>query len=191
MYLPLIVLPLIASIISGLLGRKISREGSQIITSLSIIMSCILAIIGYYEIGLSNSGIRINLSQWISSEILLINWGILIDSLSISMIVTVLIISASVHIYSIGYMEQDPHNPRFFSYLSLFTFFMLLLVAGDNFLLIFIGWEGVGVCSYLLINFWFIRIEANKAAIKALIMNRIGDWGYSIALYTMAASCCS
>jgi len=185
MYLTLIALPLIGGIISGLLGRKIGKEGSQIITCTGIIISCILAITAYYEVGFNGSSVNMIAIKWFESETISINWGIQIDSLTVSMLLAVLIVSVSVHTYSIEYMREDPHSQRFFSYLSLFTFFMLILVTGDNLILIFIGWEGVGVCSYLLISFWYRRIEANKASIKAFIMNRIGDWGFSIGLYIL------
>jgi NADH-ubiquinone oxidoreductase chain 5 len=123
--------------------------------------------------------------SWIDSEFMLVSWGFNYDSLTVSMLLPVLIVSALVHIYSTSYMGEDPHNQRFFSYLSMFTFFMLMLVTGDNYLVMFIGWEGVGISSYLLINFWFTRLQANKAAIKALVMNRVGDWGFSIGLWAI------
>src|SRR6266487_5698637 len=142
MYLTLITLPLLGGIISGLLGRKIGKEGSQIITCIGIIISCILAIVAYYEIGYNNNAVNIIAIKWFESETISINWGVQIDSLTVSMLLAVLIVSASVHTYSIEYMREDPHTQRFFSYLSLFTFFMLVLITGDNFILIFIGWEG-------------------------------------------------
>ncbi len=120
--------------------------------------------------------------MWISSGCVKISWGFLFDSLSSSMLLMISIVSCLVHFYSIGYMGEDPHLPRFLSYLSLFTFFMFILVTSDNFIQLFLGWEGVGLCSYLLINFWFTRIEANKAALKALLMNRIGDFGLLIGI---------
>lgn len=146
MYLTLLCLPLIGGVMSGLLGRKLGREGSHLITTVCMLMSCLLGIVGYYEIGYNGAGVRIEIGDWITSETTFINWGVNIDSLSISMIVTVLVISTIVHTYSIGYMKEDPHNQRFFSYLSLFTFFMLLLLAGDNMVLIFVGWEGIHEC---------------------------------------------
>jgi len=105
------------------------------------------------------------------------------DSLTVSMLLPVLVVSSMVHVYSISYMSADPHNQRFFSYLSMFTFFMLILVAGDNYLILFVGWEGIGVSSYLLINFWFTRIQANKSAIKAMVVNRVGDTFLSVAFF--------
>jgi NADH-ubiquinone oxidoreductase chain 5 len=183
MYLTILALPILTSITSGILGRKIGREGSQIITVLGMIVALILSLIGFYEIGYNNSWVNINIGSYIKTETININWGLTIDSLSVTMLVMVLMISTCVHIYSINYMWHDAHCQRFMSYLSLFTFFMLILITGDNFIVIFIGWEGVGVCSYLLIAYWYSRIQANKSAIKAILMNRIGDWGYSIGLY--------
>jgi NADH:ubiquinone oxidoreductase subunit 5 (subunit L)/multisubunit Na+/H+ antiporter MnhA subunit len=122
---------------------------------------------------------------WIDSELLNVDWGFLFDSLTVTMCCVVTFISLLVHLYSTEYMSHDPHLPRFMSYLSLFTFFMLILVSADNYIQMFVGWEGVGLCSYLLINFWFTRIQANKAAIKAMIVNRIGDFGLSLGILTL------
>merc|ERR1712024_299630 len=105
------------------------------------------------------------------------------DSLTVTMCCVVTFVSTLVHLYSVEYMSNDPHLPRFMSYLSLFTFFMLILVTADNYIQLFVGWEGVGLCSYLLINFWFTRIQANKAAIKAMVLNRIGDFGLVIGIF--------
>jgi len=185
MYLVIIALPLLAATVAGFLGRKIGRTGSHIITCGSLVLTAALALVAFYEVGLSKSPVSIKLTEWIDSELLVVSWGFLFDSLTVSMLLPVLIVSALVHIYSIGYMSEDPHNQRFFAYLSMFTFFMLMLVTGENYLLMFIGWEGVGISSYLLINFWFTRLQANKAAIKALVMNRVGDYGFSIGLWTL------
>ena len=124
----------------------------------------------------------IKFSPWINSETLNVDWGFLFDSLTVVMCCVVTFVSSIVHLYSTEYMAYDPHLPRFMSYLSLFTFFMLILVTADNFIQMFVGWEGVGLCSYLLINFWFTRIQANKAAIKAMVLNRIGDFGLVIGI---------
>ena len=120
--------------------------------------------------------------MWVLTGCVKISWGFIFDTLSTSMLFMISIVSFLVHFYSIGYMGEDPHLPRFMSYLSLFTFFMFILVTGDNFIQLFLGWEGVGLCSYLLINFWYTRIEANKAALKALLMNRIGDFGLLLGI---------
>ena len=183
MYLVIVLLPALAFITVGLIGRKSGKKGAQIITTLSIMISGLLALVGFYEVGLNNSSVSIKIISWLESESLIVNWGFLFDPLSIVMCVVILSISSLVHLYSIDYMKGDPHNQRFFCYLSLFTFFMLILVTSDNYLLMFIGWEGVGVASYLLINFWFTRIQANKSAMQAILMNRVGDWGLSLALF--------
>lgn len=182
MYLLIVFLPLIGSIISGFFGRFIGKKGAGIITVSCLLITAFLSLCSFYEVGLSSSPVYINLFTWIDSEMFHVSWGFLFDSLTVVMLIVVTIVSSLVHLYSIGYMENDPHLPRFMSYLSLFTFFMLMLVTGDNFIQMFLGWEGVGLCSYLLINFWFTRLQANKSAIKAMIMNRIGDFGLSLGI---------
>lgn len=173
------------SIVAGLLGRKIGVTGAYWITSTCIIISTFLSIIAFYEVGFCHSNVSINISSWIDSELIDISWGFIFDSLTVSILIPVLIVSSLVHIFSIDYISSDPHNQRFFSYLSIFTFFMLILVAGDNYLIIFVGWEGIGISSYLLINFWFTRIQANKSAIKALIVNRVGDISLSVGFFAI------
>jgi NADH-ubiquinone oxidoreductase chain 5 len=182
MYLVIIGLPLLGALAVGLLGRKVGRTGAQLITSYTIILTTTLACIAFYEVGLNGSAVSVNLISWIDSELLNINWGFTFDSLTVAILLPVLVISSLVHIYSIGYLNSDPHIQRFFSYLSMFTFCILCLVTGDNFLLMFLGWEGVGVSSFLLINFWFTRLSANKAAIKALLMNRVSDYIFVVGL---------
>jgi NADH-ubiquinone oxidoreductase chain 5 len=183
MYLTIIGLPLLAAITAGLLGRKIGQSGAQLIASTAMFLTATLACIAFYEVGLNASAVSVNLMSWIDSELLNINWGFTFDSLTVAMLLPVVVVSALVHIYSIGYMSEDPHVPRFFSYLSMFTFCMLCLVAADNYLLLFLGWEGVGVSSYLLINFWFTRLQANKSAIKAMLINRVGDYLFTVGLF--------
>lgn len=175
MYLTLLVLPLLSGMTVGLLGRKIGVNGSYIISLTGILITTILGYISFYEVVLLNSPVSIKLTSWIESEIISINWGFNFDELTVSMMIPVLTISLLVQAYSIIYMKDDPHNQRFFSYLSLFTFFMLLLVSGDNYLILFIGWEGVGVLSFLLISFWFTRVQATKSATSAILFNRVGD----------------
>lgn len=182
MYILLVFLSLIGFSIAGLFGRFIGPKGSVIVTTGCLIFSFLLSLLAFYEVGLMGSPVYIKLSTWVNSEVLLINWGFLFDSLTVVMCVVVTFISSLVHIYSIEYMSHDPHLSRFMSYLSLFTFFMLMLVTSDNFIQMFLGWEGVGLSSYLLINFWFTRIQANKAAIKAMILNRIGDFSLIIGI---------
>ncbi len=187
MYLTILILPLLGSFVSGFLGRKIGVTGSHIITCTCLILSSILATIAFYEVGLCSSPVKIYLFNWIDSEYMTISWEFLFDQLTVSMFIPVLYISSLIHIFSTDYMAEDPHNQRFFSYLSLFTFFMLVLVSGANYFVMFVGWEGIGIVSYLLINFWFTRIQANKAAILALTMNRVGDMGLSIGFFALFA----
>ena len=185
MYLALIILPLLGSIVSGFFGRKVGVSGAQLITSSSVIVTTILAIIAFFEVGLNNIPVSIQLFRWIDSESLNVSWGFHFDSLTVSMLIPVLIVSSLVHIYSIGYMSHDPHNQRFFSYLSLFTFMMIILVTANNFLLMFVGWEGVGICSYLLVSFWFTRIAANQSSMSALLTNRVGDCFLTIGMFAI------
>ena len=178
----ILFLPLVGSII-GYLGKSITKFFAEISTSLFVSISAVLSIFVFWN-GIQNKlyGNYI-IFEWVSSGGFTANWSINIDPLSSVMLVVVTFVSALVHIYSIGYMSHDPHKPRFMSYLSLFTFSMLALVVSDNFLQLFFGWEGVGLCSYLLIGFWFKKETANNAAIKAFIVNRIGDFGLAIAIF--------
>jgi NADH-ubiquinone oxidoreductase chain 5 len=185
MYLTIIVLPLLGSIVAGFFGRKVGVSGAQLITCLCIIITTLFAIIVFFEVGLNNIPVSINLFRWIDSESLNVLWGFHFDSLTVSMLIPVLIVSSLVHIYSIGYMKHDPHNQRFFSYLSLFTFMMIVLVTANNFLLMFVGWEGVGICSYLLVSFWFTRIAANQSSISAFLTNRVGDCFLTIGMFAI------
>ena len=178
----ILFLPLIGSIV-GYLGKSITKYFAEISTSLCVGISAILSILVFWN-GIQNDIYgNYKIFEWISSGGFTANWSINIDPLSSVMLVVVTFVSSLVHIYSIGYMSHDPHKPRFMSYLSLFTFSMLALVVSDNFLQLFFGWEGVGLCSYLLIGFWFKKETANNAAIKAFIVNRIGDFGLAIAIF--------
>ena len=183
MYLAIIILPLLGSIISGFFGRKVGVTGAQFITCAFVIITTLLATVVFFEVGLNNIPVSLYLFRWIDSESLNIYWGFNFDSLTVSMLIPVLIVSSLVHVYSIGYMSHDPHNQRFFSYLSLFTFMMIILVTANNLLLMFVGWEGVGICSYLLVSFWFTRIAANQSSISALLMNRVGDCFLTIGMF--------
>lgn len=185
MYLTIIILPLLGSIVSGFFGRKIGVTGSRILGCLSVLSTTILAIIAFFEVGFNNNPVSINLFKWLDSETFNIGWSFQFDSLTVSMLIPVLIISTLVHFYSIGYMSHDPHNQRFFSYLSLFTFMMIILVTGNNYLLMFVGWEGVGVCSYLLVSFWFTRIAANQSSLAAFLTNRVGDAFLTIGMFVI------
>ena len=170
------------SIFAGLFGNKVGSYGATRLTTFLIAVSAIFSYIGFFEVSLAHSPVYIQLATWISSGIFDISWGFMFDTLTVLMLVVVTTVSTIVHLYSIGYMETDPHIPRFFSYLSLFTFFMIILVTADNLVQMFVGWEGVGLCSYLLINFWHTRLQANKAAIKAVIVNRVGDFGLVLGM---------
>ena len=183
MYLTLIIFPLLGSISSGFFGRKIGVKGSHLLTCTFVLITTILSIMSFFEVGFNNIAVEIKLFRWIDSESFNILWGFNFDSLTVSMLIPVLIISLLVHIYSIGYMSHDPHNQRFFSYLSLFTFMMIVLVTANNILVMFIGWEGVGVCSYLLVSFWFTRIAANQSSISAFLTNRVGDSFLTIGMF--------
>ena len=179
----IIALPLIASIISGFFGKFIGDRNSEIVTSFMVSISAILSVLVLYKVIVNQYQDNIIIATWISSGSLDVNWSMKIDALSAVMLVVVTSVSALVHIYSIGYMSHDPDKPRFMCYLSLFTFAMFTLVVSDNFLQLFFGWEGVGLCSYLLIGFWHKKNSANNAAIKAFIVNRIGDFGFAIGIF--------
>jgi NADH-ubiquinone oxidoreductase chain 5 len=185
MYLLIVLLPLISAVTAGFFGRYIGREGAKIITTGSIMITCCMSYCAFYEVALLGQPAHFDLMTWIDSEMFSFSWGFLFDSLTVVMLVVVTSVSSLVHLYSTEYMGHDPHLPRFMSYLSLFTFFMLILVTADNFLQMFVGWEGVGLCSYLLINFWFARIQANKAAIKAMLVNRVGDFGLALGIFAI------
>ena len=185
MYLSIIILPLLGSIVSGFFGRKVGVTGSRILVCLSIMTTTILAIISFFEVGFNNNPVSINLFKWLDNESFNMVWNFQFDSLTVSMLIPVLIISSLVHFYSIGYMSHDPHNQRFFSYLSLFTFMMIILVTGNNYLVMFVGWEGVGVCSYLLVSFWFTRIAANQSSLSAFLTNRVGDAFLMIGMFIL------
>ena len=183
MELTLLFLPLLASIISGFFGKYIGDRNSEIVTSLFVSISSILSLFIFYNVIYEGYENNVVIASWINSGSLNVNWSIKIDALSSVMLVVVTLISSLVHIYSIGYMAHDPHKPRFMAYLSLFTFAMLTLVTSDNFLQLFFGWEGVGLCSYFLIGFWFKKDSANAAAIKAFIVNRVGDFGFALGIF--------
>lgn len=182
MYLLIVFLPLIGSCCAGLFGRYIGSWGAAIVSTSCLFLSLLISFFAFYEVSLIGCFTYIKLATWISSETLNVKWGFMFDSLTTIMCIVVTFVSCCVHLYSTEYMSHDPHLARFMSYLSLFTFFMLILVTADNFIQMFMGWEGVGLCSYLLINFWFTRIQANKAAIKAMILNRIGDFSLLIGI---------
>ena len=179
----IVLLPLLGSITAGFFGKKLGTQFSQIIPSLLISISAILSFYIFYEVLFNGYTSNKFVFNWINSGDFLVNWSIKIDTISAVMLVVVSFISSIIHFYSIGYMSHDPHKSRFMAYLSLFTFSMLTLVTADNFLQLFFGWEGVGLCSYLLIGFWYKKPKANSAAIKAFLVNRIGDFGFAIGIF--------
>ena len=183
MELALLFLPLLASITSGFFGKYIGDRNSEIVTSLFVSISALLSFIIFYQVIINGYENNVVIATWINSGSLDVNWSIKVDALSSVMLVVVTLVSSLVHIYSIGYMSHDPHKSRFMAYLSLFTFAMLTLVTSDNFLQLFFGWEGVGLCSYFLIGFWFKKDSANAAAIKAFVVNRVGDFGFALGIF--------
>ena len=175
MYIFALFFPLVSSLLTGFLGFYFGRQGCSFIACLSLGFSLLISLFIAYEVILCQCPVFIFLWTWASLDICVISISMLFDSLTAIMFVLVTGISFLIHLYSVSYMNFDPHLSRFLSYLSVFTFFMLFLVSSANFIQFFIGWEGVGLCSYLLINFWYSRVLANKAALKALIINRLAD----------------
>ena len=185
MYLLIIFLPFLGSCLAGSFGRFLGFRGAALVTTSCVIFSSLLSCIAFYEVALCGSVCYVRLSPWFFSEMFDASWGFYFDSLTVVMLIVVTFVSSLVHIYSISYMFVDPHLPRFMSYLSIFTFFMLMLVTADNFLQMFFGWEGVGLASYLLISFWFTRLQASKASIKAMLVNRVGDFGLALGIMAL------
>ena len=181
MYLLILALPLFAFATVLCFGRYIGHRGASVLTLLTMTIASILAFIALYEVGIQVGVKQIYLADWLPYDA---SWGLLFDSLTVVMLSVVTLISTCVHLYSLSYMQEDPHLPRFLSYLSLFTFFMLVLVSADNLVQMFVGWEGVALASFVLINFWHTRIQANKSAIKALLVNRVGDFALALGIFT-------
>jgi NADH-quinone oxidoreductase subunit L len=183
MYHAIVFLPLIGFLIAGLFGRLIGARGSEILTTSLLVVSAVLSWIALFNVGFGSGTTRIQVATWLASGDLRVDWAFRIDTLTAVMLVVVNTVSSLVHVYSIGYMHEDPHRPRFFAYLSLFTFAMLMLVTADNLVQMFFGWEGVGLASYLLIGFWYQKPSANAAAIKAFVVNRVGDFGFLLGIF--------
>jgi NADH-quinone oxidoreductase subunit L len=162
-------------------------RAAELITTTLLVISCLLSWYAFYDVGLADHEARVPLFSFISFGDLHSEWSLRIDSLTAVMLVVVTTVSSLVHLYSIGYMADDPYRPRFFCYLSFFTFAMLMLVTSDNLVQLFFGWEGVGLASYLLIGFWYHKPEANAAAIKAFVVNRVGDFGFSLGIFAVFA----
>jgi proton-translocating NADH-quinone oxidoreductase chain L len=174
--------PLIVFLSLGFFGRFVGHNGAAIIGPGFMLTNALFSFVAFYYVGILGNFTYVSLGTWIDCGLFVVSWGFVFDSLTVTMVLVINSISAVVHLYSIAYMANDPHFTRFLAYLSLFTFFMLVLVSADNFLQLFLGWEGVGLCSYLLINFWFTRVQANKSAMKAVILNRVGDLGLLFAI---------
>ena len=183
MAIAVVFLPLLGAIIAGFFGRLIGDRGAQLVTCGAMLLSAAIAIPMFIGILNHHDAQVVPLATWIAAGGVNIEWSLRLDALSGVMLTAVSFISAFIHIYSIGYMAHDPSKPRFMAYLSLFTFFMLMLVSSNNFVQLFFGWEGVGLCSYLLIGFWYDRVSANAAAIKAFLVNRVGDFGFALGIF--------
>ena len=179
--------PLAGALIAGLFGRFIGDRAAMLITTMLLGLSAVLSLWMFYDVALMGNERTIQLATWMQIGDFEAVWSIKLDTLSSVMLVVVTSVSSLVHLYSWGYMADDPHRARFFSYLSLFTFAMLALVTADDFLQLFFGWEGVGLASYLLIGFWYKKKSANDAAIKAFVTNRVGDFGFALGIMAVFA----
>ncbi|TGV61019.1 NADH-quinone oxidoreductase subunit L [bacterium M00.F.Ca.ET.141.01.1.1] len=184
MYQAIVFLPLLGFLIVGLFGNALGAKASEYITSGFLVIAAVLSWVAFFSVGFGHGEVfTVPVLHWIQSGGLDVSWALRIDTLTVVMLVVVNTVSALVHIYSIGYMHHDPNRPRFFAYLSLFTFAMLMLVTADNLVQMFFGWEGVGLASYLLIGFWYKKPSANAAAIKAFVVNRVGDFGFALGIF--------
>lgn len=184
----IIFMPLLGSISAYIGGKVLSDRFAQIISSVFMVSSAIFSVIVFKDVIFSKQIYQIHLLDWVQIGDLNSQWSLYVDSVTAVMLIVVTIVSAVVHLYSIGYMAEDKSIPRFMSYLSLFTFFMLMLVTSNNILQLFFGWEGVGLCSYLLIGFWYEKPSANAAAMKAFIVNRVGDFAFMLGIAALFMS---
>ena len=186
-YKAIVFLPLLGALVAGLFGRVIGARASEIVTTGLLLACAALSWVAFVHVGLEHQTEKVHVLRWISSGELDVSWALRIDTLTAVMLVVVTTVSSLVHLYSIGYMHEDDSRPRFFSFLSLFTFAMLMLVTADNLVQMFFGWEGVGLASYLLIGFWYHKPSANAAAIKAFVVNRVGDFGFALGIFALFA----
>ncbi|MGF1651067.1 MAG: NADH-quinone oxidoreductase subunit L [Hyphomicrobiaceae bacterium] len=186
-YQAIVFLPMLGALLAVPVGRGFGDRAAEVLTTALLIIAAVLSWIVFVEIGFGQQTVKVPIMRWITSGDLDVAWSLRIDTLSAVMLVVVTTVSALVHLYSIGYMHEDPARARFFAYLSLFTFAMLALVTSDNLLQMFFGWEGVGLASYLLIGFWYKKESANAAAIKAFVVNRVGDFGYALGIFAVFA----
>jgi NADH-quinone oxidoreductase subunit L len=179
-----VFLPLLGFLIAGMFGPALGARQSEIVTTALLFVSCLLSWVIFGMVGLGGGPFTTPvLGEWFTSGALNVNWALRVDTLTAVMLVVVTTVSSLVHLYSIGYMHEDPSRQRFFAYLSLFTFAMLMLVTADNLVQMFFGWEGVGLASYLLIGFWYEKPSACAAAIKAFVVNRVGDFGFALGIF--------
>ncbi len=184
-YTAIVFLPLAGALIAGLFGRALGDRPSELLTTALLLVAAVLSWVAFVQVGIGHETHKVQLLRWITSGELDTSWSLRIDTLTSVMLVVVTTVSSLVHMYSIGYMHEDDSRPRFFSFLSLFTFAMLMLVTSDNLLQMFFGWEGVGLASYLLIGFWYKKPSANAAAIKAFVVNRVGDFGFALGIFAL------
>lgn len=182
-----VFLPLIGALISGFFGRSLGDKGSQIITSSLLAVAALLSWVLFFQVAVGGAPRTVTLFNWVTSGDFTFDWALRVDSLTAVMLIVVNTVSFVVHVYAIGYMHHDKSIPRFMAYLSFFTFCMLMLVTADNLVQMFFGWEGVGLASYLLIGFWFNRPSACAAAIKAFVVNRVGDVGFALGIFALFA----
>jgi NADH-quinone oxidoreductase subunit L len=188
MYQAIVFLPLLGFLIAGLFGRQLGARPAELVTTGLLFVSAALSWVTFISVGYGHAPLNVPvLANWITSGTLHIDWALRVDTLTSVMLVVVTSVSSLVHLYSIGYMHEDPARQRFFAYLSLFTFAMLMLVTADNLVQMFFGWEGVGLASYLLIGFWYEKPSANAAAMKAFVVNRVGDFGFALGIFMIFA----
>ena len=180
----IVFLPLIAAIVTGFADKRLGNRNAQLLTSGAMVLAALLSVWLFIQVGLNHKDAYVvPLFTWFASGDFAASWALRIDTLTAVMLVVVTVVSSIVHIYSAGYMAGDKSIPRFQAYLSLFTFAMLMLVTADNLIQLFFGWEGVGLSSYLLIGFWYHKPSANAAAMKAFIVNRVGDFGFALGIF--------
>jgi NADH-quinone oxidoreductase subunit L len=182
MYALIVFLPLVGFLVAGILGPWIGARGSELVTTSLLGVCFLLSWVAFFMVA-GGSDAHVPIANWFTSGKLVVSWALRVDTLTAVMLVVVTTVSFLVHVYSIGYMAEDPSRPRFFAYLSLFTFAMLMLVTADNLAQLFFGWEGVGLMSYLLVGFWYEKPSANAAAIKAFVVNRVGDFGFALGIF--------
>lgn len=189
MYTSIILLPTLGALAAGLRGRALGVSGAQVTTCACMMVATVMSLLAFYEVALCRSPVTVDLGAWVSTVGITADWSLLYDDLTVAMLLPVLVVSTCVHVYSVSYMADDPHPQRFMSYLSMFTAFMLLLVGADSYLLMFVGWEGIGISSFLLIGYWTTRVQAAKSAVLALTVNRVGDLALTVSFFSITWLC--